>query len=231
MIYRITTCILLFALCFMCPAVFSENNIGVGISQSIDGEVSVGIQGEFETDAWDIEYTYQGIELHDAKVNIQYKHNFKHFAISVFQENDWTGYTLLNTNRTNDLGVSGIVPIGDVDIEFAVFGRQGNIAEPVTKYDENTGEPVKTTPGLTPVEGTQANVALSTALDIKGIELELKALTNVAEDPTPQWLIDASTTHKIGVFDWTLAAAYQGQRHLDELQHQVSTLLTFGLQF
>ena len=208
---------------------YAEKSLGIGISQSVDGEVSVGVQGEYEIPSIDIEYEYQGIEFHDAKVDVSYRHNFENFAITIFQENDWAGYSLTDLNRTNDLGVSGIIPIGEVDLEFAVFGRNGNPAGPVVRYDEKTGEEVSATPGLTPEEGTHANIAFATTLDVKGVEIEAKGLTNFAENPTLQWLLDASTSYKVGVFDWKLSAAYQGQRRNDINQHQVSTLLTVGL--
>ena len=215
----------------MCAPAEASKSIGVGFSQSVDGEVSVGIQGEYETDAWDIEYQYQGIDFHDAKVDVAYRFNLGVIDVSIFQENDWAGYSLTNLNRTNDLGVSAIVPIKDVDIEFAVFGRNGNTAAPVERYDENTGELIETTPGLTPVDGTHPNISAAAAFDVAIFEVEGKFLTNFADDPTPQWLIDAQTTGKIWKLDWTLSGVYTGQRYQGEYQNEFASMLTFGFTY
>ena len=214
----------------MCAPAHAEKSLGIGIQQSADGELSVGITGEYEIPAIDIEYEYQGIDYHDAKIDLSYRQSLLSFLdVTVFQENDWHGYTFLDLNRTNDLGVSAIVAVGNVDLEFAIFGRNGNVAAPVTKYDPDTGLPVSETPGLTPVEGTNANVAFATAFDVKEVEIEAKVLTDMSEEPTPQWLLDARTSHKIGIFDWTLSAEYQGQRYKGSVEQSVSSMLTFGL--
>lgn len=210
------------------------NTVGIGFSRSIDGEVSVGAQGDYESDKFDIEYTYQGIDFHDAKVDIAYRQSlgFLGLDVTVFQENDWSGYSLTNLNRTNDLGLAIILPIKDLDIEISVFGRNGkNGVAPKSKYDPDTGEKIETIPGLTPVDGTHPNVSFATGFDVSNFEIEAKALTNFADDPTPQWLLDASTTGEIWLVNWQLSGLYTGQRHAGEYQHEFSTLLTFGIKF
>ena len=209
----------------------SEGSVGVGFSQSVDGEVSVGLQGQYETKRVDIDYDYQGIDFHDAKVNLAYRFHPGFVLISVFQENDWTGYSLTNLNRTNDLGVAASVPFVGLNWEVAVFGRNGNTAAPIVKYDEDTGEIISEVPGLTPVNGTQPNVSLATQLDLSDIEIEAKILSNIADDPTPQWLLDASTTGDIGPFQWVLSGLYKGQRHTGETEHEFSSLLTLGVDW
>ena len=209
----------------------ADKSIGLGISQGVDGDFELGLQGEFDSDTWDIDYDYQGIDFHDARVNVSYRFELGRVDGSVFQENDWTGYSLGNMNRTNDLGVSGIVPLGNFDFEVALFGRNGNTAAPVKKYDEDTGELISETPGLTPVDGTHPNVSLAVKHTFLDIETELKVLSNIADDPTPQWLIDASTTGDIGPFQWVLSGLYKGQRFDGEIENEVSSLLTFGLDW
>ena len=95
-------------LCFIMPAK-ADKTIGLGLSQSVDGEFALGLQGEWDSNTWDIDYDYQGIDFHDAKVNVSYRFELGLVDGSIFQENDWTGYTLGNMNRTNDLGISAIV--------------------------------------------------------------------------------------------------------------------------
>ena len=206
-------------------------SVSVGVTQSVDGELAIGVQGELETESIDVEYTYQGIDFHDAKVDVSYRYSLGAIAFTVFQENEFQGYTFDNMNRRNDLGVSAIVPVEDLDFEVSVFGRNGNPAGPVERYDERTGELISTTPGLTPVEGTHANIAIATAFDVKGFEIEAKTLRNFAEDATLQWLLDASTTHKVGPVDWNLSMLYQGQNYLGENTHAFSWLMTWGLKF
>ena len=215
------------------PAIDAEpkKSLGVGVTQSVDGELAIGVQGELETDSIEVEYTYQGIDFHDAKVDVSYRYSLGAIAFTVFQENEFQGYTFDNMNRRNDLGVSAIVPVGDLDFEVSVFGRNGNPAGPVERYDEKTGELISTTPGLTPVEGTNANVAIATVFDIRGLEIEAKTLRNFAEDATLQWLLDASTTYKVGPVDWNLSMVYQGQNYLDENTHAFSWLMTWGMKF
>jgi hypothetical protein len=222
---------LLVMLAFTAMMAHSEGSVGVGFSQSVDGEVSVGVQGQYETGKVDIDYEYQGIDFHDAKVNIAYRHAFSWIEASIFQENDWTGYSPTNLNRTNDLGIAASVPYVGLDWEVAVFGRNGNTAAPIVKYDEDTGEIISEVPGLTPVDGTHPNVSLATQWNLRDIEIEAKILSNIADAPTPQWLLDASTTGDIGPFQWVLSGLYKGQRHTGETEHEFSSLLTLGVDW
>ena len=112
-----------------------------------------------------------------------------------------------------------------------MFGRNGNTAAPVRKFDEDTGELISETPGLTPVDGTHPNVSLAVKHTFLDIETELKVLSNIADEPTPQWLIDASTTGDLGPFQWVLSGLYKGQRFDGEIENEVSSLLTFGLDW
>ena len=107
---------LLVMFAFTVMMAFSEGSIGVGFSQSVDGEVSIGVQGQYETKHVDIDYDYQGIDFHDAKVNLAYRHTFGWIEASIFQENDWTGYSPANLNRTNDLGIAASVPFRRVKL-------------------------------------------------------------------------------------------------------------------
>ena len=222
---------LLVMFAFTAMMAHSEGSVGIGFSQSVDGEVSVGLQGQYETKHVDIDYDYQGIDFHDAKVNLAYGHDFGWVKASIFQENDWTGYSPANLNRTNDLGIAASVPFVGLTWEVAVFGRNGNTAAPIVKYDEDTGEIISEVPGLTPVDGTHPNVSLATQLNLRDVEIEAKILSNIADDPTPQWLLDASTTGDIGVFQWVLSGLYKGQRHTGETEHEFSSLLTLGVDW
>ena len=222
---------LLVMFAFTAMMAHSEGSIGVGFSQSVDGEVSIGVQGQYETGKVDIDYDYQGIDFHDAKVNLAYRHIFGWVEASIFQENDWTGYSPTNLNRTNDLGIAASVPFAGLRWEVAVFGRNGNTAAPIVKYDEDTGDIISEVPGLTPVDGTHPNVSLATQWNLRDIEIEAKILSNIADDPTPQWLLDASTTGDIGVFQWVLSGLYKGQRHTGETEHEFSSLLTLGVDW
>ena len=141
---------LLVMVAFVATMAHSEGSIGVGFSQSVDGEVSVGVQGQYETGKVEIDYDYQGIDFHDAKVNLAYRHSFSWIEASIFQENDWTGYSPTNLNRTNDLGITASVPYIGLDWEVAVFGRNGNTAAPIVKYDEDTGDIISEVPGTHP---------------------------------------------------------------------------------
>ena len=206
LMFLCTSLLVMFA--FAAMMAHSEGSVGVGFSQSVDGEVSVGVQGQYETGKVDIDYNYQGIDFHDAKVNIAYRHAFGWIEASIFQENDWTGYSLTNLNRTNDLGIAASVPYVGLTWEVAVFGRNGNTAAPIVKYDEDTGEIISEVPGLTPVDGTHPNVSLATQWNLRDIEIEAKILSNIADDPTPQWLLDASHDGRYWSFSvgavWTL---------------------------
>ena len=212
------------------------SNIGVGFSRSIDGELSVGVQGEYETNKVDIEYLYSGIEFHEAKLDLAYRVSlFSWLDATVFQENDFTGYSLDKITRKNDLGLSAIVPVKDLDFELAIFGRNGKNPVAPSKepgdYNSDTDSypAIESKPGLTAVSGP--HVSLATTFDVAMFEIEVKGLTNFAEKPTPQWLIDATTTGKIGQVDWTLSTAYSGQKHEGEYEDQFSSLLTFGINF
>ena len=207
------------------------SSIGIGFSQTIDGEVAVGIQGEYETDVIDIDYDYQGISFHDARITGAYRLEAGSIDFTIFQENDFTGYELDNMNRTNDLGISAIIPITELEVEVAIFGRQGSTAAPVLKYDEDTGEVISEIPGLTPVDGVHPNISLATHLNFHDVDLELKMLSNIAEESTQQWLVDASTVGDVGPFQWVLSGLYRGQSYLDERQHEFSSMLTFGIDW
>ena len=209
------------------------NSLGVGFNLSPDNELSLGIQGEYEHDNMDVEYQYQGFDFHNAEIDVAFRYSLGWIAGSVFTANKWSGYSLDEDGltRKNDLGVSGIVPYKDLEFELSVFGRNGkNPVAPKKRYDPNTGEEVDATPGLTATQGTHFSV--STEFDINIFEIEVKGLYNpFEEDPTPQWLLDASTTGEIWKVDWTLAGSYRGQRHLGENESEFSALLTFGIEY
>ena len=217
----------------MCAPAYS-NSLGVGFSNSVDGDLDIALQGEYESDNLDFEASYQGTDLHDIKLNLTIRHSFGWFDASLFQENDLTGYDLKlsDMNRESDLGISGIIPIGDVDLIVSVFQRNGNVASTVQKFDTDTGELVSTTPGLTPLDGVHTNIAGAVSFDVRDFEIKAKGLTNFKENPTPQWLIDASTTGEQWGITWQLSALYKGQ-YLESrlLQNEFSSMLTFGINF
>ena len=116
----------------------------------------------------------------------------------------------------NDIGLAGILPVGDLDVELSAFYRLGNVAGTTYLLHEGNrvqqdGQDVILKAGLTPVQGGHPNLALATIVDVFDWELELKGLTNLARDPTPQWLVDAQTAGDIGPFQWVFSTNYTGQ--------------------
>ena len=226
------------------PVIADVGHVGIGISQSAGEGVAASLQGEFETETYEIEVSAQGIEYYDIKISPTLHHPFLLFnvpvAISVFSEHDLTGFTLSKLNMKNDIGIAGTGSLGDLDVELSAFYRLGNVSG--TTYllhkgnrVQQDGEDVILKAGLTPVAGGYPNIALATIVDVLSWELELKGLTNLAESPTPQWLVDAQTAGDVGPFQWILSASYTGQSIvLDKvrvLEHEVSGMLTFGLKF
>ena len=222
--------IFFFAMLFVLAPVFESigAHIGLGVSQSVDGEIAASLQGDIETPTIDVDFAYQGIDFHDAQIETSYRFETGLIDFTVFQENDFTGYTLGNMNRSNDLGVSAIAQFRGLEWELALFGRNGNTAAPIVRYDEDTGEIISEVPGLTPVEGTYPNVSVATHYDVGRVEGEAKVLSNIANSPTPQWLLSASTAGDIGPFQWVLSGVYRGQRHAGKFQNEISSMLTLG---
>lgn len=243
--FYMTLSILFALLTLLALPIFAESgNLGIGISQSPGDGLGVSLQGEIETDRLEIEATAQGVDYYDIKISPTLRHPFAianvPVAVSVFSEHDLTGFSLNNLNMKNDVGIAGIVPVGDLDVELSAFYRLGNVAGTTYLIHEGNrvqqnGEDVVLKSGLTPVEGGHPNLALATIVDFREWELEVKGLSNLARDPTPQWLIDAQTAGDVGPFQWVLSASYTGQSIvLDErriIEHEVSGMLTFGLKF
>ena len=225
---------------------FGEVSIGLGLSQSDGDGFGANLTGEYETETLDIELTAQGVEYYDIKLSPSYRHSFGWIDASVFTEHDFTGFSLGNLNMKNDVGVSGILPIQDLDLELALFYRLGNVAgaEPLLHEGEQVytakGEPIFLKAGLTPVAGGFPNIAFATQFDVRDFEVEAKALTNITSNKdaiTPQWLVEAQTSGDVYILQWVLSLSYAGQ-HIKladaatrTIEQSLSGSLTFGLDW
>lgn len=221
---------ILTAICIFLPMFAYASGIGVSFSQTPDGW-DVGATADVETERSEIEVAGAFGDFYDIKVDALYNVPFIGLEWGIFITNDWKGYGLTQLARTNDLGVQTVLPYRGVDIGVAIFGQNSNPVAPSGKFDPDTGDPVSEVPGLTIREGSRANVALFTECDINIFEVKLKVLTDISNEPVPQFLVDASTGGDIGKVNWVLSVDYGTQRYKGDWEHEVSTNLTFGIDF
>lgn len=223
--------VLLIIFCLLLvPLLTYASGIGVSFTSTPDG-VDYGGVGEWETDRIDIEVALTGPDFYVGKLDIAYRIPVWKLEFEAYQHNDFKGYSLMTLNRTNDLGVSTILPIGNFDVAVSVFGRDSNPQAPKNKYDENTGELLTTTPGLTILDQSTVHLALGIEFDVQQFEIELKGLTNLHATIIPQWLLAVGTGGDIGPINWVFNIEYVGQRYDGDIEGEVSTNLTAGIDF
>ena len=221
---------ILTAICIFLPMFAYASGIGVSFNSTPDGVVFGGT-AEYETERVNVEAGIAGPDFYDGQIDLAYRIPVWKLELEAYQHNDFKGYSLTTLNRTNDIGIAGIVPIGNFDIAVSVFGRDQNPQSPENKYDENTGELLASTPGLTILDQSTANLALGTSFDIRMFEVEAKGLCNLNGTIVPQWLIATGTGGDIGPVNWMLNIEYVGQRYDGNIEGEVSTNLTAGIDF
>ena len=156
--------------------------------------------------------------------------------------NLFTGYTLTELGRTNDLGASYVFMLGKIEVSAGLFGKNGNPFQPVyflkDPTDPNSAE-LKDS-GILIKDGSSLNLALRTELEFevlgKDVEVGLRGLLEVAgEEGTEkahQLRADIQTGGAlIGGVNWTAQAQVNAQAWGESVTWQRIVNLGFNYSF
>ena len=217
------------------------NSVGVNVSQALD-DVSVGVHGDYEVELKDnlkLGLEGQGLAgdayLGDLAVALTIGND--KLGVRAETNNHWTGYTLDDMGRTNDLGLSLVFPLGNLEVSGGVFGKSGNPFLPVYELS-NPNDPNSATlkdSGIVIKEGSTLNLALRTEFDWRNFEVGLRGLFEIAGEGDKVHQLTADVETGGGLlstgFDWTLQWQLVTQAWGENITWQSAAILGVKLDF
>ena len=224
----------------MFVAFANANTVGFSYDRAVN-EDSWGIYGDYQEDFNE----YSGFEL-DGQLqggdvifgNLDLALTFGMFRLE--SNNLLKGYEIDSIGRKNNLGLSGVVNLGDFEVSVGIFGVNGNPFDTVYEL-ENPTDPnsvVEKDAGISIKEGSTLNAALKTEFSRtilnRDFEIALRGLFEVAGDPETdkahQLEANISTGGTlINSLNWTAQARISAQLWGDLIQHD-SQIMT-GVEF
>ena len=211
----------------------AANTIGANFSQAVD-DVQVGITGDYEKDLGLFDLGIEG-DLNSGDVilgNVNVSATFDVASIGVRLEsnNKLKGFTIDSLGRTNDVGASLVVPINALEFSVGLFGETRNPFSPVYELD-NPSDPTSAVlkdQGITIKDGSSLNAAITTAFDVRGFEIGIRALVEVLGkgQKAHQLVADIGTSGDLfgTSLDWTANLNIAGQKLGNTLEYESSVI-------
>ena len=229
--------LILFISLFFTSMVYAEGNLAVNVAGVLNDN-AWGMIGDYEKGIFEVEGNLQSGDAYTGNVDVAFTFRATDkTAFRISSKNNLKGYSLDDLGRTNDLGVSFIIPIGGVDVSAGVFGRNGNPFAPVYEL-ENPSDPdsaVLKDAGITIQEGSTMLGSLEAELDVGRFEVEGQGLLELLGegDKVQQVRLNISTDGAL--FDtgitWNVAADIRLQKLGEVVEYETSYFAGFGKKF
>ena len=162
------------------PPAFA-NTIGFSYSQAVDDH-SWGIHGDYEEQVADavkvgLEGQLQSGDVYLGNLDLALTFDLL-LDVHLESNNTLKGYQLDTLGRTNDLGLSLVVPTGDIEWSVGIFGKNGSpfgeVWELADQTDPTSAKLVDA--GLSIKEGSSLNVAIRGEFDLSRFEIGVRGL-------------------------------------------------------
>lgn len=212
---------------------YSEGSLAVNVSGVLDDN-TWGVIGNYDKGIFEIEGNLQSGDAYAGNVNAAVT-LFDYLRVS--SKNTLRGFALDDLGRTNDLGASFIVPVGDVDVAVGLFGRNGNPFAPIYEL-EDPSDPTSAVlkdAGITIKGGSTMLASLEAELDVGRFEVEVQGLLEVlgAGDKIQQ--VHANISTDGALFDtgitWNVAANIRLQKYGELIEYETNYFAGFGKKF
>ena len=169
-------------------------------------------------------------------------------TFKLFQDGTFKGYQLDSLGRQSDLGVKGTVEVSGLDISIGVFGRNAGEFGPPNAYDtlrdqgydEAALEAIGGLDALNPAPtglsirgGNSLNLLLSTEFEVKGFDIEVRALPQLTGDvKAHQGLVLLQTAYELTEnVSLNLGADIALQLVDETVEYETATVATVSVSF
>ena len=204
-----------------------ETSLGVvgDYEQEVSDNVSIGVEGNLQSDgdsyigSLDLALTY------DLFLDIRFESN-----------NDLKVYDWNDPGTSTDLGVSLVIPTGDVEWSVGIFGVRGNPFSPTYELSDPT-DPTSVAladSGITIKDGSSLNVAVRSEFDVSRFEVGFRGLFEALGqgEKVHQATFDISTGGGLpGGFDWLAQGKVTVQKYGNLFEYEDSLQLSFNRPF
>lgn len=162
---------------------YSEGNVGFNYNRAL-ADSSWGINADYETEVrenvnFGIEGQLQSGNAYLGNLDLSVT-LFKNLRLE--SNNVLKGYEIRKLGRTNDLGLSFVIPINSTEWSVGVFGNNGSpfpeVYELKDTSDPTSAELVDS--GISIKDGSSLNVAVRGELDVSRFEIDARAIFEVA---------------------------------------------------
>ena len=223
-----------FAMIFCFCSMSDANTIGLSYDRAVD-DSNWGIYGDYETEVdalgFELEGQLQGGDVYLGNLDLAFTF-FNNFRLE--SNNLLKGYEIDTIGRKNNLGLSFVFPIKDLEVSVGVFGVNGNpfdtIYELADPTDPESAE-IKNS-GLRIKEGSTLNAALKTEFDVSRFEVSLRGLLEVAGEGEKVHQLDADINTSGSITDsinWTLQTRVSAQLYGDVIEYE--TRIISGVEY
>ena len=239
--------IAIFALIFAQHA-NAEGNIGFSFNQVVD-QTNWGLVGGYETDGNPVDIEFDGQlqsgDIYRGKYTVAAIFDVSTVDIKLINEGTVKGYELNDLGREQNLVAAANIPIGDLEFDVGVFGRNAGPFGSLTALDILTEAGVNASkieglgledigpdnPGLSLQLGNSVGVMIATELKWRRIEIGVTSylqLASESETRVHQILVDLQTSRRIGDIDLTLGLDIAGQLYGDVVEYEKSLFGSVG---
>ena len=233
---------------------WAEGNVGFNYSRAVN-DASWGVTGDWEHDAGIFDLTVEGDlqagDLYKGITDVAISFDVAAVAIKFDSRNTFKGYSLGGMGRKNVLGTSLVLPMGDVEFSFGIFGQNGNPFAPqnaltaltaagFTEEDfEGLGlENITLSEGISVKDGSALLGGLETAFDFdiagRDFKLAIQTLLEIAGEGERVHQIRSNLgTHGefLGAFDWQAALTLEAQLYGKVVEYETTWFVGLGYAF
>lgn len=167
----------------LCTLPIMANTVGFTYQSAVN-DTAWGLNGDYEADITDIlkfgaEGQLQSGDAYAGNIDVAFTF-FDNFRLE--SNNVLKGYTLDSIGRTNDIGLSFVLPVKDTEWAVGVFGKAGNPFTPIYELEDATdpNSAVLKDAGITIKEDSTLNVAVRGEFDVSRFEIGLRGIFEVA---------------------------------------------------
>ena len=215
------------------------NTIGFSYSQAVD-DTSWGVHGDYEAQVADtvkvgLEGQLQSGDVYLGNLDLALTFDLL-LDVRLESNNTLKGYQLDTLGRTNDLGLSLVVPTGDIEWSVGVFGKNGSpfgeVWELADQTDPTSAKLVDA--GLSIKEGSSLNVAIRGEFDLSRFEIGVRGLLEALGEGEKVHQLDfdvetgGQLTQSVG---WAVQGKLTGQLYGGVVEYETALISSVQYSF